>query len=213
MPLSTTLEDVSRAIDDELRRVADGIDHRLDLEISAAVDKPQDGMVRYFDTQTYSPSNVTGLHLFKGGEWFSIATTLGAASWTALKLFSVVSEAGVSIIPEGTYNVFDVSEVAPGDYRITFEQATFFGQPIINMMVPVFTVYAVNKQTEGFINTMLHAYGTDGNNRAYVEVRLTETVVQGTSLRAVPYTLTAPERLYAYGLGNFTDPSVPTFPP
>ena len=69
LPLGGSVEELSRAVEAELRRVADGIDHRFDQEMNSAVMKPQEGMLRYFDADVYDPGQGTGEYVFSGGVW------------------------------------------------------------------------------------------------------------------------------------------------
>jgi hypothetical protein len=73
LPLTGGVEELSRAVDDELGKVADAIDHRLDLEVSSEVFKPQVGMLRFFEAATFDPGRGTGLYLYLVDGWHHVA--------------------------------------------------------------------------------------------------------------------------------------------
>ena len=68
LPLSSD-PTLTAMLDREHSRIADGIDHRLDLEPSREVPRPQSGMVRYFEASIYDPGLGTGLYIFLNGVW------------------------------------------------------------------------------------------------------------------------------------------------
>lgn len=64
---------LSEMLQREHSRMADAIFHRLDLEAEQAPTRPRDGMLRYFDVSVFSPTGVSGLHLYRAGAWRRLA--------------------------------------------------------------------------------------------------------------------------------------------
>ena len=66
---------LSAALDRELRRVATGLSTRLDLDTSRQIEKPEEGMLRWFNAATYDPGQGTGLYVYDGAAWKLVTTT------------------------------------------------------------------------------------------------------------------------------------------
>ena len=205
---------LAAAIQRELTRIADGIEHRFDQEASSQIQKPQEGMLRYFDANVYIPGDgfSSGEYLYVNGQWERFPPASGVYTYLPLKGFMFRYVAGTGLIPEASYNVYSFEDLADGHYRVTVAQNTMFGLDLLLTAVPIVTVAPVNKTTEGAVVAEVADFGTDVNGRYWLDIYLAEFYISG-SMRTRPYILTAPERLYGVALINYIDPSAPDAPP
>lgn len=82
--IERTIEQISR----EHRRVSDALFTVDDYEASRFIDKPLEGMLRFFDPVIYAPPpGVKGLYFYQDGEWKYVGPlpdTLPAEVWTTI---------------------------------------------------------------------------------------------------------------------------------
>jgi hypothetical protein len=213
LPLTGDVGELSRAVDDELVKIADAIDHRFDQEESSEVLKAQEGMLRYFDATVYDPGLGSGEYVFTGGTWVKLASAAAVYTYVPFKAYTFRYLAGTGADPEASFNVFSVTDEGLGTYRVTVDQNTILGEDLLSVTVPLASVYPVNRPVgEGAVTIEISEFGTDANNRVYLEYHLSEFYVAG-SMRVRDYILTAPEQLYGVGLANVQVEGAPDIPP
>lgn len=212
LPFGSSVEELARAVEAELYRIADGIDHRFDQEASAQVDKAQDGMLRYFDASVYDPGQGTGQYVYTNGVWSKFPDAALVYSYLPFKAYTFRYTPVSGLVADTSTNIFEVAPQAAGIYRVTVAQNTLYGVDLLAATVPLATVAPSAKIDEGFVVAELDGSGYT-NGRAYFDYLLTETFVQGTSLRARPYTLTGTEILFGAGLANVQIAGAQDLPP
>lgn len=70
----------------ELREVAQALDGTLDLDPSYQVQRPREGMLRYFDATVYDPGSGSGLYLYLSGIWARLTTS--TPQYTVLRQYA-----------------------------------------------------------------------------------------------------------------------------